>query len=530
MLLALWAVRALVGVGAALARALAPRDRRGGLARERGVGRVHRLAAPRALAVAVSLRPAGRGAPRRRRRAVRRSRRPALHAPARPAAARLRAPVARSLRGGAARRHARGLRGRRRRRALPRPRPGGRHRSRGARGRARLHRRAGRARARRRDGDARRAHAVGLRRARARCAITLIIDVENRASVARRRALRLRPRGRDALVVPQGRRAHRRRAVVAAAVGPVGTRRRPGGARALRRTAASGTGGACSAPGSWRRGCTPRASQRSVASAIASQMQRGHPRTGAGRVDTREARRLRARGRRPRPDSSLVPSMQQLAAQRHAPATATRNPRLGPDPAHLAVAALVGRRQAEVPGDRGRGGVVGVDVRGEARDAVVAQPVPRRAGGLGREALALAARGDDPRERGGARARVVGDRGLDDADRRVRRAVAGDPVQPALRAVGRVARGLPGEARAQLVLVGRLAAGEGVQRGSARTGASSRAWSGRSGSSTRRGVVSASARGQGAAAVTPARGRSRRPSTGRLRRVTLPSTRMSCRR
>ena len=57
MLLALWAVRALVGVGAALARALAPRHRRGGLARERGVGRVHRLAAPRALAVAVSLRP-----------------------------------------------------------------------------------------------------------------------------------------------------------------------------------------------------------------------------------------------------------------------------------------------------------------------------------------------------------------------------------------------------------------------------------------------------------------------------------------
>ena len=50
-------VRALVGVGAALARALAPRHGGGRLARERGVGRVHRLAAPRSLGMAVSLRP-----------------------------------------------------------------------------------------------------------------------------------------------------------------------------------------------------------------------------------------------------------------------------------------------------------------------------------------------------------------------------------------------------------------------------------------------------------------------------------------
>ena len=52
--------------------------------------------------------------------------------------------------------------------------------------------------------------------------------------VARRRALRVRPRGRDALVVPQGRRARRRRALVAPADRSVGPAHRTARARSNR--------------------------------------------------------------------------------------------------------------------------------------------------------------------------------------------------------------------------------------------------------------------------------------------------------
>ena len=223
--------------------------------------------------------------------------------------------------------------------------------------------------------------------------------------------------------------------------------------------------------------------------------------------------------RPPRTASPRCPATQHHERTAHATPTS-------PHPAHLAAAALVGGREAEVAGDRGRGAVVGVDAGREPRDAVLAQPLHRGAGGLGGEALALAARGDGPGEGGGPSCGFVADGGLDDADRRARRAVAGDPVQPALAPVGRLAGGLPGEARAQLHLGGRLAAGVCVQARVVEDGRQLGRVLGaqrlegeplgaqRHGSRPGRARRTHSRPGP-AGALTPARGRSRRPSTAR---------------
>ena len=212
-------------------------------------------------------------------------------------------------------------------------------------------------------------------------------------------------------------------------------------------------------------------------------------------------------------------------------AAPTSRAALRPDPAHLAARGARPSPRARGaarprPRRRGRGGCAR---RSASRPDRAATPCTAR-GRLGREALALAARGDDPGERRAA------------TPRRRRSSPGRCPPARASRGRGRPSSASPGRrratgprpaARSARAARSSLAGSPPVKAcsaGSSSTGASSRACSGRSGSSTSRGVVSASARGQGAAAVTPARARSRRPSTGPLARVTLPSTRMSCRR
>ena len=134
-------------------------------------------------------------------------------------------------------------------------------------------------------------------------------------------------------------------------------------------------------------------------------------------------------------------------------------------PAHFAIDLCIGWSKADPAGDSIQGVMLGINVRDNQVDVLLPQPIRHELCRLPCVPTALLAYRDHPRDVSSQVASLLADGGLHEADRLPVVASTHDPVEPALRPVGRPANDLLAMAGAQFLESGRFATDEGAQCG-----------------------------------------------------------------
>jgi hypothetical protein len=134
-------------------------------------------------------------------------------------------------------------------------------------------------------------------------------------------------------------------------------------------------------------------------------------------------------------------------------------------PAHFAIDLCIGWSKADPAGDSIRGVMLGMHVRDNQVDVLLPQPIRHELCRLPCVPSALLRYRDHPRDVSSQVAGLLADGGLHEADRLPVVASPHDPVEPALRPVGRLANDLLGIEGAEFLKSGRFATDEGAQCG-----------------------------------------------------------------